>query len=184
MAYKDLEKKKVTDAAYRKSHMGEAAAKSRAWYAAHKEEAAAKARVRRAAQTEEAKERARARNAARMLIRYARHKDEINARRAAQRKAKGKEARRGEQLMRDYDLTLEQYKSLLDKQGGRCAICGTDDSGRTDWNVDHCHVSGMVRGILCSPCNKGLGQFNDSPEQLRLAAEYLERHRDPPAASQ
>lgn len=39
--------------------------------------------------------------------------------------------------------------------------------------VDHCHISGKVRGILCNECNRGLGYFHDNKESLMNAAQYL-----------
>jgi len=83
-------------------------------------------------------------------------------------------------LKRRYHLTLEQFDALLEKQGG-CAICGRDTPDAHGWQVDHdhsCCPSGYscgkcVRGILCAPCNKGLGHFGDNPDRLIVAAEYL-----------
>lgn len=74
-----------------------------------------------------------------------------------------------------YGITSEQYEEMVRAQGGRCAICGTDNPGRkrTKWAVDHCHKTGRVRGLLCTKCNPGLGYFQDSPELLLAAARYL-----------
>jgi hypothetical protein len=58
---------------------------------------------------------------------------------------------------------------LSEQQNGLCAICGLPEE-----HVDHDHVTGQVRGLLCAGCNKGLGFFRDSPQLLRQAAEYLE----------
>lgn len=71
--------------------------------------------------------------------------------------------------LRKYGLTEEQYESLLAKQGWQCAICGGEPK-----SVDHDHVTGEVRGVLCRPCNTGLGHFKDDPERLRRAATYIE----------
>lgn len=82
-------------------------------------------------------------------------------------------------LKTNYGLTLEQYDALLDSQGGVCALCGGDDPGvKGVWHVDHCHDSLAVRGLLCSPCNTGLGQFKDRPDVLRRAADYVERNQE------
>jgi hypothetical protein len=43
-------------------------------------------------------------------------------------------------------------------------------------HVDHCHISGKVRGVLCQNCNLGLGHFHDTPEKLERAAAYLRLH--------
>lgn len=54
-----------------------------------------------------------------------------------------------------------------------CDICGTGNPGRRTWHVDHDHLTGEVRGVLCGPCNVGLGMFKDSPELLERASSYL-----------
>jgi hypothetical protein len=75
-----------------------------------------------------------------------------------------------------YGITAEQYAALLAEQDGKCAICRTDDWPSKDRapHVDHDHVTGRVRGLLCGICNNGLGSFRDDPARLRAAAEYLE----------
>lgn len=86
---------------------------------------------------------------------------------------------RDARLRKEYGMTLDQYDALLAAQRHRCAICGTTDPGftrhgtRANFHVDHDHVSGVVRGLLCFPCNKGLGMFKDNPEALMRAALYL-----------
>lgn len=73
-----------------------------------------------------------------------------------------------------YGLTLEAAEALVVASGGLCAICRRE----AEPNIDHCHASGRVRGVLCRACNKGLGHFYDKPDLLRAAAAYLERHAD------
>jgi hypothetical protein len=60
---------------------------------------------------------------------------------------------------------------LLEAQGGRCAICG--DQQGMELIPDHDHLSGRPRGLLCSPCNLGLGMMADDPERLRAAMIYV-----------
>ena len=78
-------------------------------------------------------------------------------------------------IKRTYDFTFEQYEQMYDAQNGKCAICesriGNSRTGRLF--VDHCHTTNKVRGLLCSNCNHGLGQFKDSPKLLQRAIEYL-----------
>lgn len=82
----------------------------------------------------------------------------------------------------NYGLPLGQYKKMHDDQGGRCAVCGEREqslhsSGRPrDLFVDHHHASGVVRGLLCMPCNMGIGQFRDDVDLLRKAIEYLNKY--------
>lgn len=80
-----------------------------------------------------------------------------------------------------YGITAEQYDTMLAHQGGVCAICGASEPGGKArvWHVDHCHTSNRVRGLLCGPCNRGLGQFRDDIDRLKTAVRYLEVNRQP-----
>lgn len=82
-----------------------------------------------------------------------------------------------------YGLDAEDLLRLLDRQEGLCAIKGCnkrisfDSVDKCDKpHVDHNHVTGEVRGLLCLTCNTGLGMFGDSPDLLVAAREYLLRH--------
>lgn len=68
---------------------------------------------------------------------------------------------------------MDAYLALLQKQNGKCAICGTKDFGKKAPNVDHCHATGVIRGLLCCSCNRGIGLLKDDPELLLKAAGYL-----------
>lgn len=72
-----------------------------------------------------------------------------------------------------YRLTKKELDALL-AQHETCAICQTSEWGRKGPQVDHDHLTGAVRGVLCGNCNQGLGRFGDDPARLRAAAEYLE----------
>lgn len=74
-------------------------------------------------------------------------------------------------LEKRYGLTKEAFLQLYESQAGGCAICGAPHA----LCVDHCHSTGVVRGLLCDSCNNGLGRFRDNPDSLRKAAEYLEK---------
>lgn len=89
----------------------------------------------------------------------------------------------GYSLRRRYGITVAQYAERLESQGGRCAICGTEQcqSGR-NFAVDHCHASNKLRGLLCSACNQGLGNFKDRTALLQRAIDYLESHQEPTEA--
>ena len=71
-----------------------------------------------------------------------------------------------------YGISAADAGEMLEAQGGLCAICGD----RPAAHVDHDHLTGAVRALLCFTCNSGLGNFRDEPELLRLAADYLDRH--------
>lgn len=74
-------------------------------------------------------------------------------------------------LKKEYNLTQEQYNMFYIQQKGRCKICNKN-SNKT-LNVDHCHISSKVRGLLCWNCNIGLGYFKDSIKNLENAINYL-----------
>ena len=75
-----------------------------------------------------------------------------------------------ERLKSKYGLTLEQYEEACENQNNSCYICGKPTS---ILNVDHCHRTDVVRGLLCSNCNHMLGHAKDNPEILRKGIEYL-----------
>lgn len=77
-------------------------------------------------------------------------------------------------LEKTYDLTLDEYYEMLEAQDHVCAICGGTDEGRR-LAVDHCHVTGKVRQLPCSKCNRGLRFFQDDPALLERAIAYLAR---------
>ncbi len=94
---------------------------------------------------------------------------------AKRRAAPGYREKTWEQfILKEYGITGEEYHSLFKAQDGRCAICGIhQDDLRKKLSVDHNHTTGKVRGLLCDKCNQGLGYFNDSPERLKTAIEYV-----------
>lgn len=103
--------------------------------------------------------------------------------RQRQARANNKERFKGYSLRRDYGISIEDYQELFEKQGGVCAICGRPDgdekgnnNGSKSLAVDHDHETGVVRGLLCSMCNKGIGSLMDSRALLRKAIEYLDAH--------
>jgi hypothetical protein len=91
-------------------------------------------------------------------------------------------------LNRLYGLTPQAYATMLERQGGRCAICShaetamNRDGRMNPLAVDHDHETRAVRALLCSRCNRGLGLFKDDPELLIQAAAYLARHGKPVGA--
>jgi hypothetical protein len=80
-----------------------------------------------------------------------------------------------------YECAAVEGSRLYDEQDGKCAICHTPLDARVNGRVpksvhlDHNHISGQIRGDLCSACNLGLGKFEDNPIRLREAADYLEK---------
>jgi hypothetical protein len=87
---------------------------------------------------------------------------------------KNKNKIRDTKLRNKFGITLEEKNQLFDAQGKCCAICkATKNNKKRDWDVDHCHKTGVVRGLLCSNCNRALGLFQDDPMVLWNAHQYL-----------
>ena len=80
-----------------------------------------------------------------------------------------------QQALRKYGITPVEYERLLQSQDAVCAVCASACPTGKRLSVDHDHVSGAVRGLLCASCNNGIGRFRDDSTLLRQAAEYLER---------
>lgn len=73
-----------------------------------------------------------------------------------------------------YNTTIEYYNQLLKKQNNSCAICHTKKcTTNKRFAIDHNHKTGVIRGLLCSECNTGLGKFKDDPNLLVNAIAYL-----------
>ena len=75
-------------------------------------------------------------------------------------------------LRKQYGLTFLEFQQLKEVHNNRCAICGTQPEPR-NLHIDHVHGTKKVRGLLCSNCNAGVGQFRDDPLLLIKAAQYL-----------
>lgn len=73
-----------------------------------------------------------------------------------------------------YGITLAEYDKILAAQGGACATCRRVVK---KFHTDHCHLTGIVRGILCPACNRVLGMIHENSGTLRALAEYLEKQR-------
>jgi hypothetical protein len=93
--------------------------------------------------------------------------------------ARTKEYRRWRVIEKKYGINQKDFDAMFDAQGKCCALCKTPEpnAGRFGWQIDHCHDSGKVRGILCHNCNVGLGNLRHNPRLMRTAAEYIERHQ-------
>jgi hypothetical protein len=77
-------------------------------------------------------------------------------------------------LRNAYGISLEEYDNMLESQLGCCAICAmTPEKNGRRLDVDHCHETGRVRGLLCASCNLGIGKFKDNPSLLAEAIKYL-----------
>lgn len=89
------------------------------------------------------------------------------------------EAKRASRHLSDYGLVAGDYERMLAEQDGCCAICRRTPEEAHGPNrvlcVDHDHATGRVRGLLCVPCNSGIGQLGDDPDRIRAALNYLTR---------
>lgn len=86
-------------------------------------------------------------------------------------------------LWQYYGITLEEYEEMLDRQRGVCAICGQPETSKykgvvKNLSVDHCHVTGEVRGLLCNNCNRAIGLLGDDLGRIWDAATYLASFRN------
>lgn len=81
--------------------------------------------------------------------------------------AKPRTRRRGK-----YGLTDQELQALESQAAGRCLICD-DEFGGDGYQIDHCHETGVVRGLLCRRCNLALGWLNDEPRRVLSAYFYL-----------
>jgi len=84
----------------------------------------------------------------------------------------------GQTIKTQYGITIEDFNNMLLKQNNKCGICKQSLDkhllGKFP-NIDHCHKTKIVRGILCRECNTGLGMFLDNPSYLIEAANYLNK---------
>lgn len=89
---------------------------------------------------------------------------------------------RNRHVLKTYGITQEQYEQMYRDQGGVCAICGAIPDihrhGISRLAIDHCHVTGKVRGLLCNNCNAGMGILGDTVAHLEAAMAYLKRFLD------
>jgi hypothetical protein len=104
-------------------------------------------------------------------------KKEVECRRDAWKKSGIPDHVKNRVFLKLYGITLETYNKMLAEQNYTCALCpGT--YGRKEGEglqVDHDHVTGKIRGLLCGLCNKGLGMFKDDPDLLERAANYVRK---------
>lgn len=76
--------------------------------------------------------------------------------------------KKNQDLKRLYGLSLEEFERMYKEQEGKCGVCRTT----TKLVVDHNHVTGKVRGLLCNNCNRALGWAKENPETLIGLVEW------------
>lgn len=102
-----------------------------------------------------------------------RRKNPEKVKAAVKRAAAARDRAMHKWLMKKYGLTPDEYRVLWEAQSGKCAICQQVPPKRLC--VDHDHVTGRIRGLLCSACNIGLGYYRDDINRLSAAIAYLQR---------
>lgn len=80
------------------------------------------------------------------------------------------------QRLKRYGLTEESYNALLESQNNMCAICLGPNTTKHGWHIDHNHITGETRGILCHHCNLMIGNAKESILRLEQGIAYLEYH--------
>ena len=116
---------------------------------------------------------------------WAANKDEINARRRERLRTdpEYRERKHGYRTRR-FGFSRDDYEALLARQGGCVRSVKKPERPKRRLCIDHCHFTNEVRSLLCTKCNVGLGMFDDDPDRLRAAADYLERSRRAPLSRQ
>jgi len=92
----------------------------------------------------------------------------------------GQERQRDNHLKRLYGISEEEYDNLLVSQDFRCAVCREESKTlgkNARLHVDHDHLTGRVRGLLCYACNIAIGFLEEDPERVQKIMDYLERER-------
>lgn len=89
-----------------------------------------------------------------------------------------RDAVRKRQLKIYYNISVEDYDTMLRYQNGLCAICSMPSPDNRRLSIDHDHSTGKVRALLCRKCNSGLGYFGDNLDVISKAAEYLKFHKE------
>jgi Recombination endonuclease VII len=174
MPHKDEKAARAYRAEYRRKHRAEYNAWKAQWRLEHPEQVAEAQRRHREKHRDDlaAMERDRAADPARKAYLKAYHQEWTKKRDLAD-----PFFRRRKMLRDRYGLTLEEFDRMVAEQRGRCAICKTSEPNERNWNVDHCHASKQVRGLLCRDCNLGLGHFKDNSKSLARAIDYLKKHK-------
>ena len=80
--------------------------------------------------------------------------------------------------LKKYGLTIENYNALKNQQDNKCMICNTHENELNQrLAVDHCHTTGIVRGLLCGPCNTSLGLLKEDENIMKNMIEYIQRFK-------
>lgn len=106
-----------------------------------------------------------------------RHKDPTAHRVSSRRwREKNLDRHADNNAKRNYGVEHGTYARMFAEQEGKCAICSAPPPANRRFHIDHCHDTGVVRGLLCTCCNTGIGQLKHKKTLLLSAIRYLDRH--------
>lgn len=113
------------------------------------------------------------------------YKNEQKEKKKEKEKKLGKNKRWKYELKRKYNLKTSQYYKMLRKQNYKCAICGIDylryaknNKRKIKLSIDHNHITGKIRGLLCQKCNLNIRVFELPKKQKEKLLNYLNKQRD------
>ena len=89
---------------------------------------------------------------------------------------KNKDIMNKKRVVQKYSLTLDKYELMLKEQNGVCFICKRINTNGRRLFIDHCHRTGVVRGLLCGYCNSILGYCQENPDILKGCVSYIENN--------
>lgn len=89
-----------------------------------------------------------------------------------------KEERADWHRLHRHRLSKTAFKTMIIDQGNACAICRKKEWGKNGPHVDHDHLAGKIRGILCNHCNAALGQIGDDPKIAQAMIDYLKNTKE------
>lgn len=81
-------------------------------------------------------------------------------------------------IRKTFGISLDQYEEMVLERNGCCDICKSGTKGMGTLHIDHCHKTGMVRGLLCMNCNVSLGLMYDDPEIMENAIKYIQNSKE------
>ena len=92
----------------------------------------------------------------------------------------GKRSSANTKLKARFGITIDDYETMYSNQGGKCLCCGATASGLGHrLAIDHCHNTGVIRGLLCKNCNVALGHLKEDKQIAKNLIKYIESYCEP-----
>lgn len=114
---------------------------------------------------------------------YLANREEIRAVQKAWRESIAGQRQRFNKILKKYGITAFDWAMHWKQQGGKCAGCTKVLDLGQNTCVDHCHETGVVRGLLCPRCNLAIGSLKDCEHTLHRLIAYLKKHKTPGGVS-